>query len=69
MDGFYERKVDLMRDEISMHIERAAICRAALRKIIDMNVQYAIDRYGDALQAESMGCVATAREALAKTEI
>lgn len=39
---------------------------AALEKIIEMNVQYCIDRFGDASQAESMGCVITARTALSK---
>ena len=38
----------------------------ALQKIIDMNVQYCIDRYGDASKAEDMSCVAVARAALAK---
>ena len=39
--------------------------REALQSIIDMNVQYAIDRYGDASQADTMACVTTARAALA----
>lgn len=38
--------------------------RAALRKIIEMNVQYARDRFGDESQAEYMACVRVAREAL-----
>lgn len=38
----------------------------ALQKIVDMNVQYAIDRFGDASQAESMSCVTIARAAIAK---
>lgn len=37
----------------------------ALKKIIDMNIQYAIDRWGDAAEAESMACVTTARQAIA----
>jgi hypothetical protein len=39
---------------------------AALQQIIDMNVQYAIDRWGDANQAEPMACVRTARRALSE---
>ena len=39
---------------------------AALQKIIDMNVQYAKDRYGDAGKAEDMACVVVARSALSK---
>jgi len=38
---------------------------AALQKIIEMNVQYCVEKYGDALKAESMACVTTARAALA----
>lgn len=38
----------------------------ALKTIIDLNVQYAIDRYGNALKAESMECVRVARAAIAK---
>ena len=41
---------------------------SALEKIIEMNVQYCIDKYGDASKADSMGCVVTAREALAKAK-
>ena|ERR1051325_10475263 len=41
---------------------------AALQKIIDMNVQYAIDRYGDASKAEDMSCVRVARAALHPTQ-
>lgn len=40
----------------------------ALQSIIEMNVQYAIDRYGDASQAEDMACVRVARAALAKAD-
>lgn len=36
----------------------------ALEKIIEMNRQYALDKYGDAERAESMACVTLAREAL-----
>lgn len=43
------------------------LLRAFAQKIIDMNVQYCIDKYGDAAQAESMACVSTARAALAAT--
>lgn len=39
---------------------------AALQKIVDMNVQYAIDRYGDASEAETMSCVQVARAAISK---
>jgi hypothetical protein len=38
----------------------------ALQAIIDMNVRYAINRYGDAAEAESLACVTTARAAIAK---
>lgn len=41
---------------------------AALVKIIEMNVQYAIDRYGDAAHAEAMSCVQIARAAIARAE-
>jgi len=41
---------------------------SALEQIIEMNVQYAIDRYGDASQAEMMACVSTARAALAEAK-
>ena len=39
---------------------------AALEKIIEMNVQYCIDREGDAAKAETMACVRIARAALAE---
>jgi hypothetical protein len=39
---------------------------AALEEIVAMNVQYCIDRYGDASKADSMGCVVTARAAISK---
>ncbi len=38
----------------------------ALEKIVDMNVQYCIDKYGDASRADSMACVEIARAAIAK---
>ena len=38
--------------------------RGALTTIIDLNVQYCEDRYGDKSKAESMACVRIAREAL-----
>lgn len=38
----------------------------ALNKIIEMNLQEALDRYGDAKKAESWACVQVAREAIAK---
>lgn len=38
----------------------------ALEEIIDMNVQYAVDRYGDASKAEDMACVRVARAAISK---
>jgi hypothetical protein len=41
---------------------------AALQQIIDMNVQYAIDRYGDAAKAETMACVSVARAALSQAK-
>ena len=40
---------------------------AALEKIVEMNVQWALDQYGDATKAESMECVRVARAAIAKT--
>lgn len=43
---------------------RIAALEAALQKIIDMNVQYCRDKYGDATKAESMSCVSVARNAL-----
>lgn len=39
--------------------------RDALQKIIDMNVDYCLDRFGDKDKAENMACVRVAREALA----
>lgn len=42
------------------------ILKDALKKIIQMNLQYAHDRYGNANEAENMGCVKVAREALGK---
>lgn len=41
---------------------------SALEQIIDMNVQYAIDRYGDAAEAETMACVTVARAALSQAK-
>lgn len=41
---------------------------AALEDIIAYNVQYAIDRYGDASNAETMACVKRAREAIARAK-
>ena len=38
----------------------------ALEAIVQFNVQYCIDRYGDANKAETMACVVTARAAIAK---
>jgi len=40
----------------------------AIKSIIELNVQYAVDRYGDPLKAESMECVRVARAAIAKVE-
>jgi len=51
---------------IAMQADRDRLLEA-LQKIIDMNVQYCIDKYGDAAQAETMSCVTTAREAIAKS--
>lgn len=36
----------------------------ALQRIINMNIQYCIDKYGDADKAENMSCVKIAREAI-----
>lgn len=41
---------------------------AALEKIIEMNVQWALDQHGDATKAENMDCVRVARAAIAKAE-
>ena len=38
----------------------------ALIKIVEMNQQYAIDKYGDVRKAEEMACVRTARQAINK---
>ncbi|HEI8864299.1 hypothetical protein [Morganella morganii] len=38
----------------------------ALIKIVGMNQQYAIDKYGDVRKAEEMACVRTARAAINK---
>ncbi|QXO49006.1 hypothetical protein JC861_14275 [Morganella morganii] len=38
----------------------------ALIKIVEMNQQYAIDKYGDVRKAEEMSCVRTARAAINK---
>ncbi len=43
---------------------RVKALEEALQAIIDMNVQYATDKYGDASKAEAMACVMTARAAL-----
>lgn len=51
---------------IAMQADRDRLLEA-LQKIIDMNVQYCIAKYGDAAQAETMSCVTTAREAIAKS--
>jgi hypothetical protein len=45
-------------------IAAAPAMRDALQKIVDMNVQYAIDRFGDASKAEALASVKTARAAL-----
>ena len=37
---------------------------AALENIVEMNVQYCIDKYGDKSRAESMSCVVVARAAI-----
>ncbi|WP_243757391.1 DUF551 domain-containing protein [Cronobacter sakazakii] len=49
-------KLSLQRDELL----------AALEDIIAYNVQYATDKYGDALKAETMACVRRCREAIAR---
>lgn len=41
---------------------------AALEKIVEMNVQWALDQHGDATKAENMDCVRVARAAIAKAE-
>lgn len=38
----------------------------ALIKIVEMNQQYAVDKYGDVRKAEEMACVRTARSAINK---
>jgi hypothetical protein len=38
----------------------------ALEQIIEMNIQFARDKYGDPLAAENMSCVRVARAAIAK---
>lgn len=38
----------------------------ALIKIVEMNQQYAIDKYGDVRKADEMACVRTARAAINK---
>ena len=45
-------------------VRAAQKMQAALKSIIEMNVQYASDKYGDPAKAESMACVIVAREAL-----
>jgi hypothetical protein len=45
-------------------LDRVEKLEKALEKIIEMNVQYAIDRFGDAAMAETMSCVFVARAAL-----
>jgi len=54
-----ERKLRERDDQIT-------VMRTALKKIIDMNVQYAKDCWGDETRAETLACVVTARAALAK---
>lgn len=41
---------------------------AALEKIVEMNVQWALDQHGDATKAENMDCVRVARAAIAKVK-
>ena len=52
------------RRTIAAESERDTLLKEAetfANKIIEMNVQYAKDRYGDAAEAESMACVRAAR--------
>jgi hypothetical protein len=51
-------------DELTALTAKVARMGDALKSIIDMNVQYAIDKYGDAQRAEAMACVVAARSAL-----
>lgn len=53
--------------EVDIGAGQSGLMRVALQQIIDMNVQYAVDRYGDAAQAETMACVQVARAALSST--
>lgn len=46
------------RDTLRARLKEA---EAFANKIIEMNVQYAKDRYGDAAEAENMACVRAAR--------
>ncbi len=50
------RNLEVQRDELL----------EALKAIIEMNIVYCVDKYGDASMAESMSCVKTARAAIAK---
>jgi hypothetical protein len=49
-------------------VERVKELEHALRKIIEMNQQWAEDQWGDANKAESMSCVRVARAALSKSQ-
>jgi len=50
--------------EATRSMEREKVLVDALKKIIQMNRQQAIDQYGDAEKAETWSCVIVARKAL-----
>ena len=53
------------REELAESIN---MMRTALNRIIEMNVQYAVDLHGDASKAESMACVKVCRGTLSAVD-
>ncbi|MFA5375832.1 MAG: hypothetical protein WC455_09980 [Dehalococcoidia bacterium] len=53
------------REEMAKSIN---MMRTALNRIIEMNVQYAVDLHGDASKAEYMACVKVCRGTLAAAD-
>lgn len=58
----------LLQQRLTAAEQRNATMSGALLKIIEMNRQYAEDRYGDANKAESWPCIVVARAVLKLTK-